>query len=388
MVVKPMIRSNICLNAHPIGCRHNVRHQIDVVRSRGSFDGPKSALVIGASGGYGLASLITAAFGAGAATIGLSYETAAKGSRTATAGWYQAHAFAEIARDAGLTHHMLIADAFAHATREQVIELARTLDDPIDLVVYSLAAPVRVDPDTGVMHRSTLKPLRSRYESVTLDGKTGELKPAVIEPATQEEIDETVKVMGGEDWRLWIDTLRAAGVLAPDAITVAYSYIGPQITFPLYRDGTIGRAKEHLEATARVLDGELATTGGHAWVSINKALVTKASAVIPAVPLYISILYKVMKEQGTHEGTIEQMYRLFTDHLYAADGPTLDEEQRIRLDDLEMADEVQQPVQAAWARVTQENVADLADLEGFQRDFLQMHGFGFDDVDYEADVEI
>ena len=256
------------------------------------------------------------------------------------------------------------------------------------MVVYSLASAVRVDPDTGEMYRSALKPVGQRYESVTLDGKTAELKPTAMDPATEDEIAQTVKVMGGEDWKLWIDALREAGVLADDAITVAYSYIGPDITFALYRDGTIGKAKEHLEATAHELDATLSRTGGHAWVSVNKALVTRASAVIPGVSLYLAVLYGVMKRKGIHEGTIEQMYRLFTDQLYGGDGPETDSVGRIRLDDWEMREDVQEEVHRLWDQVNEENLTSIADVAGFQHEFLQIHGFDFDGVDYDADVEV
>lgn len=389
MVVQPMIRGNICMNAHPVGCAENVRQQIAYVKAQGTFSGPKSVLVIGASGGYGLSSRIAAAFGAGAATIGVAYESAAKGSRTATAGWYLDRAFAEAADAAGLPNRSFIGDAFAHETKAQVIDAIREMTGQVDLVIYSLASGVRVDPDTGEMYRSALKPIGQRYESVTLDGKTGEIKPAAIDPATDDEIAQTIKVMGGEDWELWINALREAGVLAPNAITVAYSYIGPDITFPLYRDGTIGRAKEHLEETARRMDSIMAQHGGHAWVSVNKALVTRASSVIPAVPLYLAILYRVMKEKKIHEGTIEQMYRMFTDRMYGPSAnPELDSEARIRMDDWEMREDVQREVRAAWDQANEKNLRELGDIEGFQTEFLQLHGFGFPSVDYTADVPI
>ncbi len=365
-----------------------MERQIEYVRSKGNVAGPKSALVIGSSAGYGLASRIAAAFGAGAATIGVAYESPAKGSRTASAGWYLDQAFQTFAEKEGLPYRTIIADAFAHETKKETIAAIRELTGQVDLVVYSLASPVRIDPDSGEMYRSTLKPIGRDYSSVTLDGRTGEMSEATVEAATEEEIAHTVKVMGGEDWEFWIRALREAGVLAPEAITVAYSYIGPQITFPLYRDGTIGRAKEHLEETARRLDGELRESGGRAWVSVNKALVTRASSVIPAVPLYLALLYRVMKEKGIHEGTIEQAVRLFTDRLYGDGAPQVDEEGRIRIDDWEMRDDVQAEVQEAWDNVTKENLAELADIEGFQRDFLQIHGFGFDEIDYDADVTV
>lgn len=388
MVVKPMIRSNICMNAHPQGCEQNVARQIEYVKSQGPIDGPKNVLVIGASGGYGLASRITAAFGCGAATIGVAYESPAKGSRTASAGWYQDLAFRRFADEAGLPNRSFIGDAFAHETKRDVIAAVKELMGSVDLVVYSLASGVRVDPDTGEMYRSALKPVGQRYESVTLDGKTAQLKPTAMDPATEDEIQQTTKVMGGEDWKLWIEALRDAGVLADNAITVAYSYIGPDITYALYRDGTIGRAKEHLEATAHELDAMLAPGGGHAWVSVNKALVTRASAVIPGVSLYLAVLYRVMKEKGLHEGTIEQMYRLFAEQLYGDGAPEVDEDGRIRMDDWEMREDVQREVHELWDAVNEENVTAIADVEGFQHEFLQIHGFDFDEVDYEADVKV
>lgn len=381
-----MIRNNICMNAHPGGCEQNVLNQIEYVRSQPAISGPANVLVVGASAGYGLASRIAAAFGAGAATIGVAYENPAKGSRTASAGWYLDKAFQKYAGEAGLVHRSILGDAFSHEIKQQVIEAIRESMGPIDLVVYSLASGVRVDPDTGEMYRSTLKPIGRDYSSVTLDGRTGQLTEATVEAATEEEISQTVKVMGGEDWELWIDALSKADLLAPGAKTVAYSYIGPGITFPLYRDGTIGRAKEHLEETAHRLDGKLRASGGRAWVSVNKALVTRASSVIPAVPLYLALLYRVMKDKGLHEGTIEQCYRLFAERLYGDGDPPVDDAGRIRIDDWEMRDDVQAEVQATWDAVTEENLEERADIAGFQRDFLQIHGFGFDEIDYDADI--
>lgn len=386
MIVKPMIRNNICMNAHPEGCRRSVAEQIEFIHSKGSFRGPKNVLIVGASQGYGLASRIVAAFGAGARTIGVSFETPARGSRTASAGWYMDNAFQEFAREAGLESQSLIADAFAHETKKSVAELARDMMGTIDLVVYSLASGVRPDPDTGEMYRSALKTIGEPYESRTLDSKTGALGMATIEPATPEEIENTVKVMGGEDWRMWIDSLHEAGVLSSDFTTVAYSYIGPQVTFPIYRDGTIGKAKENLEQTAREMNDRF--SDARCYVSINKALVTRASAVIPGVSLYLAILYRIMKEKGLHEGTIEQIYRLYTERLYTNAALLLDEEQRIRIDDWEMRRDVQEEVMAAWDSVSAENVDVLADVKGFQSAFLQVHGFGFDGVDYDADVEV
>lgn len=388
MIVKPMIRNNICMNAHPLGCEKNVERQVAYVRGRAQIAGPRNVLVIGSSAGYGLASRITAAFGAQATTIGVAYESPARGSRTASAGWYLDQAFQKMADEAGLPHRSIIGDAFSHGIKQQVIETIREMMGSVDLVVYSLASGVRVDPDTGEMYRSTLKPIGRDYSSVTLDGRTGQLTEASVEAATEEEIAQTVKVMGGEDWELWIRALQDGNVLAEGAKTVAYSYIGPDITFALYRDGTIGRAKEHLEATAKRLDHTLQALGGHAWVSVNKALVTRASSVIPAVPLYLALLYRVMKKKKLHEGTIEQCYRLFAERLYADTPPAVDEKGRIRIDDWEMREDVQREVRAAWDSVTAENLEELADLQGFQDDFLQIHGFGYPEIDYEADIEV
>lgn len=387
MTIKPMIRNNICMNAHPRGCEKNVERQIQYVRGLEAISGPKNALVVGASAGYGMATRITAAFGSGATTIGVAYESPAKGSRTASAGWYLDQAFQKFATEAGLSHRSIIGDAFSHAIKEETIAAIREMMGQVDLVVYSLASGVRVDPDSGEMYRSTLKPIGRDYTSVTLDGRTGEMTEATVEAASPEEIDHTVKVMGGEDWELWITALQDAGVLAPSAITVAYSYIGPDITFPLYRDGTIGRAKTHLEETARRMDTDFRKNGGRALVSVNKALVTRASSVIPAVPLYLAILYKVMKEKDLHEGTIEQAYRLFAERLYINGDPPVDDEGRVRIDDWEMREDVQREVREAWDIAREDNLREIADIEGFQREFLQIHGFGFEDIDYDVPVE-
>lgn len=380
-----MIRNNICMNAHPVGCERNVARQIEWVTSKGPIAGPKNVLVIGASNGFGLSSRIVSAFGSGAATIGVAFESAAKGNRTGTAGWYHDQAFQKLSQDTGRPHRSIIGDAFSHEIKAQAIEAIRELMGTVDLVIYSLASGMRIDPDTGETYRSTLKPIGARYESVTLDNHSGTLVPAAVDPATDEEVAHTIKVMGGEDWELWIHALRDAGVLAPEAVTVAYSYIGPEVTFPLYRDGTIGRAKEHLEETARRMDKELQATGGHAWVSVNKALVTRASSVIPAVPLYLGLLYRIMKDKGIHEGTLEQIHRLFTDRLYGG-ALDLDEQQRIRIDDWEMRADVQEEVQRRWDAVNDDNLHELGDIAGIQEEFLHIHGFGHSDVDYQADV--
>lgn len=387
MVIKPMIRNNVCMNAHPEGCKRYVEDQIEYVKSQGALEGPKRALIIGASAGYGLATRIAATFGAGTETLGVAFEKAPSGKRTGSAGWYNIQAFEEAARQESLTAETLVADAFSHETRQQAVERIKELFGTVDLVVYSVASGLRVDPDDGTQYRSVLKPIGETYHSKTVDPLKGEVSDVSIEAATQEEIDATVKVMGGEDWQLWVEALSEGGVLANGAVTVAYSYIGPELTRPVYREGTIGKAKEHLEATAATLDQYMQEVDGHAYVSVNKALVTRASAVIPVVPLYLAILFRVMKEQGLHEGPIEQMYRLFRDRLYSGGPVPVDAEGRIRLDDWELQDNVQSVVHGMWPKITNENVEKETDLEGYRRDFLRIHGFGYDEIDYEKDIE-
>lgn len=386
MVIKPMIRGGICMNAHPEGSELLVRKQIDYVKSHGGIPGPKNALVIGASGGYGLASRITAAFGAGAGTLGIAFEKPASKKRTATSGWYATHAFDRYAEEAGLTAETIIDDAFSHETRRKAVERIRELFGTVDLVVYSLASGVRRDPDTGETYYSALKPIGEPFTATSLDPMKETLSQVTLQPAGQEEIDATVKVMGGEDWQLWLRALQDAGVLSEAAVTVAYSYIGPELTRPMYRDGTIGRAKDHLERTASAITEDMAAIGGRAYVSINKAIVSKASAVIPVVPLYMSTLFRVMKEKGLHEGPIEQMHRLFRDRLYAA-GVETDEQGRIRMDDYEMREDVQEQVGAIWPTISEENIKECTDLAEYQNEFLHIHGFGFPEIDYEKDVE-
>lgn len=387
MVIKPMIRNNICMNAHPEGARALVNEQIDYVRQQQAIDGPKRVLIIGGSTGYGLATRIAATYGSGAGTINVAYESPAKGSRTATIGWYNTRAFEERAKADGYVAESLFGDAFSHEMKTETIERIKERFGAVDLVVYSLASGVRVDPDTGERYTSVLKPIGESYESKSIDTKQGEIRDVSVEPATEDEIERTVKVMGGEDWQLWIDRLMDAGVLAEGAKTVAYSYIGPDLTRPLYRDGTIGRAKEHLEATATELSAKLRSINGDAFISVNKAIVTRASAVIPVVSLYLAILYRVMKREGIHEDAIEQMYRLLKDRLYGGDKVPTDDEGRIRLDDWEMRNDIQEEVSRVWQEVNGENLEELADVEGLRTDFLQIHGFGFDNVDYDKDVE-
>ncbi|TVR60668.1 MAG: trans-2-enoyl-CoA reductase family protein [Spirochaetaceae bacterium] len=388
MILQPMIRNNICMNAHPVGCAVHVREQIEYVRGREKIEMPKRVLVIGSSAGYGLASRITAAFAGGAGTIGVAYEKPASGKRPATVGWYNTEVFEKAARENGLVAESVIGDAFSDEVKQEVIEKIKALLGQVDLVVYSLASGVRTDPKTGETYRSALKPIGGEYTAKSIDPMSGVVADVTIQPATDEETESTVKVMGGEDWELWVEALLGAGVLADGAITVAYSYIGPEVTRAVYRDGTIGKAKEHLEKSAAGIDRRLTDIGGHAYVSVNKALVTRSSAVIPVVPLYLASLFRVMKEKGLHEGCIEQMYRLFSERLYAGGEVPVDGDGRIRLDDWEMRDDVQQAVAALWDRVTTENVGELIDIESYKTEFLNIHGFGYDSVDYDADVEV
>jgi enoyl-[acyl-carrier protein] reductase/trans-2-enoyl-CoA reductase (NAD+) len=387
MVIQPKVRGFICTTAHPDGCARNVEEQIRYVQSKPRIDGPKNALVIGASTGFGLSTRIAAAFGAGAGTLGIFFERPAEGGRTATAGWYNTAAFTRAARRAGLYAGNINGDAFSDAIKEQAIETIRRDLGKVDLVVYSLAAPRRTDPRTGEVHASVLKPIGRPYTGKTVDVSSGRVTEVTLEPATDEEIRGTVAVMGGEDWRMWMEALLRAGVLAEGAVTVAYSYVGPEVTRPIYRDGTIGRAKDDLERTARDIDGALRPIGGCAYVSVNKALVTQASSAIPIVPLYISLLFRVMKDKGLHEGTIEQMHRLLAERLYTGSAVPVDELGRIRIDDLEMRDDVQREVAALWERVNTDNLALLSDIEGYRADFLKLFGFGLEGVDYEADTD-
>jgi enoyl-[acyl-carrier protein] reductase/trans-2-enoyl-CoA reductase (NAD+) len=387
MIVAPKVRGFICTTAHPEGCAAHVAQQIGVVKAGGPIaNGPKRVLVIGSSTGYGLASRITAAFGSGAATVGVFFERPGTADRTATAGWYNSAAFEKAAMSAGLYARSFNGDAFSDEVKSEVIEAIRADLGNVDCVVYSLASPRRTHPRTGEILKSVLKPIGATYTNKNLNTTTGVVDTVTIEPANQEEIDQTVAVMGGEDWELWIDALLSAGVLADGVKTVAYSYIGPEVTWPIYKNGTIGKAKEDLERVQRELDTKLAPLGGKAWVSVNKALVTQASSAIPVVPLYISLLYKAMKADGTHEDCIEQMDRLFRDRLYGA-SPRPDEAGRIRVDDWEMQPALQALLSKRWEDVDSNNLADLADFEGYQSSFLRLFGFGLDGVDYAEDSD-
>lgn len=386
MIIEPRMRGFICLTSHPKGCEKNVLNQIDYVKSKGAIDGPKKVLVIGASTGFGLASRITSAFGSDAATIGVFFEKAPAEGKTASPGYYNSLAFEAAAKKAGLYAKSINGDAFSNEVKAQTIDLIKADLGQVDLVIYSLASPVRQHPVTGVLHRSVLKPIGDTFTDKTVDFHTGIVSDVTITPCSEEDIANTVEVMGGEDWQMWMDALLNAGVLAEGAMTVAYSYIGPKVTEPVYRKGTIGMAKDHLEATAFKITDDLAKIGGKAFVSVNKALVTQASSAIPVIPLYISLLYKIMKAEGTHEGCIEQIQRLFSARLYTNGSIPVDEKGRIRIDDWEMNPEVQKQVSELWKGATTENLTAIGDLAGYKSDFLNLFGFGIDGVDYAAEA--
>lgn len=387
MIVAPKIRGFICTTAHPGGCAKHVADQIEVVRSRGPVDnGPKRVLVIGSSTGYGLASRIAAAFGCGAKTIGVFFEKPGAESRCGTAGWYNSVAFENEAAAAGLYAKSFNGDAFSDEMKATVAAAIREDLGQVDCVIYSLASPRRTHPKTGEVFKSVLKPIGSSYTNKNLNTSTGVVDEVTLPPAEGDDVAQTVAVMGGEDWEMWIDRLLADGLLAEGVTTAAYSYIGPELTWPIYKNGTIGKAKEDLERAQRALDEKLAPLGGKAWVSVNKALVTQASSAIPVVPLYISLLYKVMKAKGTHEDCIEQMDRLFRERLCNGK-PQPDDAGRIRIDDWEMAPDVQALVDERWLQVSTENLNDLGDFEGYQAGFLKLFGFGLEGVDYDADTD-
>jgi enoyl-[acyl-carrier protein] reductase / trans-2-enoyl-CoA reductase (NAD+) len=387
MVIQPKVRGFICITAHPDGCAANVRQQIEYVKSRGPVAGPKRVLVIGASQGFGLASRILSAFGSGASTLGLFFEKPGAEDRPASAGWYMTAAFEQEAHKAGLYAKSINGDAFSNDIKQKTIETIKADLGQVDLVIYSLAAPRRTHPDTGVVYASTLRPVGSTYENKTVNTQTGEVSQIKIDPASEEDVANTVGVMGGEDWQMWTELLVKENLLAPNAMTVAYSYIGPVITSPIYRNGTIGHAKEHLEKTAHSLDAFLKEKiGGRAFVSVNKALVTQASSAIPVIPLYIGLLYKVMKEKGVHEGCIEQIDRLYRERLFAGTEIPVDEKGRIRIDDWELREDVQAEVEKAWATVSTENFSEVSDYAGYQEEFHKLFGFGLPGIDYEADT--
>ena len=390
MIINPKVRGFICTTAHPVGCAHNVIEQIDITKASGqSANSPKRVLVIGASTGYGLASRITAAFGHGAATLGVFFEKPSSDTKTGTAGWYNSAAFDQAAKAAGLYSKSINGDAFSDETRARTIELIKAeMGGQIDLVVYSLASPVRKLPGTGELKRSALKTIGEPFTATSIDTNRDTVVNVTVEPATEQEIEDTVAVMGGEDWALWIQALTDAGVLAKDATTVAYSYVGTSITWPIYWHGTLGRAKQHLDNTAASLRDRYASHGLKAYVGVMKSVVTQASAAIPVIPLYVSMVFKIMKAKGIHEGTIEQINRLFRDFLYRADGaaPQLDDEHRLRLDDWELREDVQSECKALWPTVNTENLNQLTDYAGYRHDFLKLFGFDRSDVDYTQDV--
>jgi enoyl-[acyl-carrier protein] reductase/trans-2-enoyl-CoA reductase (NAD+) len=386
MIIVPKTRGFICLTSHPKGCEENVKNQISYVKSKGPIEGPKKVLVIGASTGFGLSSRITSAFGSNAATIGVFFEKPAAPGKPGSAGWYNNAAFEQQAQEAGLYAKSVNGDAFSKEIKEKTLALIKADLGQVDLIIYSLASPRRTHPETGVVYNSVLKPIGQSFTNKTVDFHTGIVSEITINPATEEEIDNTVMVMGGEDWEMWIDALKAADLLAPGVTTVAYSYIGPALTEAVYRKGTIGRAKDHIEATAFTIGDKLKDLQGRAYISVNKALVTQASSAIPVIPLYVSLLYKVMKEEGIHEGCIEQIARLFQERLYINGETPVDEKGRIRIDDLEMRPDVQQRVAELWADATTETLPATGDLAGYHKDFFNLFGFEVEGVDYEADV--
>lgn len=386
MIIEPKVRGFICTSAHPSGCFQLVKKQVDYVRKKGKFEGIKNALIIGSSTGYGLASRIVAAFACNAKTIGVFFEKPPSEKRTATAGWYNTAAFEKMAHSQDLYAKSINGDAFSHEIKQQTIELIKEDLKTIDLLVYSLASPRRVHPDTGAIYSSVLKPIGRSYSNKTVDPIKEEVKEITIEPANQEEIDNTIAVMGGDDWKLWVELLKKENLFSEGATTLAYTYIGPELTHPIYKNGTIGKAKDHLYETANILNNEMKKINGQALISVNKAIVTQASSAIPVVPLYISLLYKIMKEKGTHEGAIEQIYRMFHDKIFVNDKPMVDEKNRIRVDDLEMESDVQEKIAQLWEKVTTENLRSLTDIEGYREEFYHLFGFKFDEVNYDADV--
>lgn len=389
MIIKPKIRGFICTTTHPVGCEANVKEQIDYTKAQGPIaNAPKRVLVVGASSGYGLSSRIAAAFGGGAATIGVFFEKPGTEKKPGTAGWYNSAAFDKFAKQEGLYSKSLNGDAFSHEAKQKTIDLIKQDLGQIDMVVYSLASPVRKLPDSGELVRSSLKPIGETYTSTAVDTNKDQLIEASVEPATEQEIQDTVTVMGGEDWELWINALNDAGVLAEGCKTVAYSYIGTELTWPIYWEGALGKAKMDLDRAASELNQTLAAKGGSANVAVLKSVVTQASSAIPVMPLYIAMVFKKMREEGVHEGCMEQIHRMFTQRLYQADGsePAVDSERRLRLDDLELREDIQQHCRDLWPQITTDNLTELTDYNEYKAEFLKLFGFGVDGVDYDADV--
>ena len=389
MIVKPRIRGFICTTAHPTGCAAHVQEQVEYVASQaaGNDKGFKNVLVLGCSGGYGLASRIVAGMGYQANTLGISFEKAPAENKTASAGWYNNLAFERAAKKAGLYARTFDGDAFSDAMREQAAEVIRQDMGQIDLVVYSLASPVRQHPRTGVLHRSSIKPLGEVLDIKTVHVEKGEVSEVSLEPATQEESENTVAVMGGEDWEFWMQMLQEQDLLAPGAQTVAYTYIGSELTWPIYWEGTLGLAKADLDRASQAISKNLQGVGGSARVAVLKAIVSQASSAIPVVPLYVALLFKVMKEQGMHEDCISHIYRLFSTQLVPGAQQRLDDQGRIRVDDQELSAPIQQAVKERWPQVTSDNLSELGDLAGFREDFLRIFGFGIKGVDYDAEVD-
>ena len=389
MIIKPKVRDFICVTTHPSGCETHIREEIEYVKNSGKIqNGPKNVLVIGASTGYGLSSRIVPTYAWDANTIGVFYERPSTETRGGTAGWYNSYFFKKIATEDGRYAKNINGDAFSKDIKKKTADLIEKDWGKVDLIVYSLASPRRTDPETGEIYSSVIKPVGSTtFTSKSILTDKGKIVEATIEPATDEQVRGTIKVMGGEDWQLWIDYLKERGLLSEGFRTVAYSYVGPEQTWPVYKDGTIGKAKEHLDETARQITAQNEALNGRAFVSVNKAVVTQASSAIPVVPLYIAILFKVMKRKGVHENIIQQIYRLYRDHLCGKQLAENLEDIRIRIDDLELEESVQEEVAEIWEKIDQENLDELADLKGYQKDFLQLFGFEYEGVDYEVDVE-
>jgi enoyl-[acyl-carrier protein] reductase / trans-2-enoyl-CoA reductase (NAD+) len=386
MIIEPRMRGFICTTAHPVGCAQNVKNQIEYIKSKGKIEGAKRVLVIGASTGFGLASRITSAFGSDAATIGVFFEKGPAEGKTASPGWYNSAAFENEATKAGLYAKSINGDAFSNEIKQQTIDLIKQDLGQIDLVIYSLASPVRTHPVTGVTHRSVLKPIGETYTNKTVDFHSGKVTDISIAPCEGDDIENTVIVMGGEDWKMWIDALKNANLLAEGFTTVSYSYIGSSLTEAVYRKGTIGRAKDDMEATAFTITDALKDIEGKAYVSVNKALVTQASSAIPVIPLYMSLLFKIMKAEGSHEGCIEQIERLYSKRLYTNGQVPVDEQGRIRIDDWELEPSIQARIAKLWETATTENLDAISDIEGYRKDFHSLFGFGLKEVDYTLDT--
>ncbi|MEZ9819260.1 enoyl-ACP reductase FabV [Shewanella sp. 10N.286.45.A1] len=390
MIIKPRIRGFICTTTHPVGCEANVLEQINITKAKGKIaNGPKKVLVVGSSSGYGLSSRITAAFGSDAATLGVFFEKPSSEKKPGTAGWYNSAAFDKFAKAEGLYSKSINCDAFSHEAKQKAIELIKEDLGQVDMVVYSLASPVRKLPDSGELIRSSLKPIGEPYKATAVDTNKDIIIEASVEPATEQEINDTVTVMGGEDWELWMQALAEAGVLADGCKTVAYSYIGTELTWPIYWHGALGKAKMDLDRAAHALDDKLSATGGSANVAVLKSVVTQASSAIPVMPLYIAMVFKKMRAEGLHEGCIEQINRMFSERLYKADGSAaeVDDSNRLRLDDWELREEIQQHCRDMWPQVTSENLAELTDYREYKEEFLKLFGFGIEGIDYEQDVK-